>query len=63
MMTFYEWRVKHSISQSSVALTTGEPPYKVQLWDSGEPLPKTIYKIFEKRFGISPKQFTYKEDE
>ena len=61
-MTFYEWRVKNNISQGAVALTLGEPPYSIIKYDNGEELPKFLHKVFERRFGISPKQFKYNKD-
>ena len=53
---------KNNISQSMVALTLGEPPYTITAYDNGKEIPKFLHKLFERHFGISPKQFKYNKE-
>ena len=58
-MTFSEWRTANKISISRIALTIGEPETIVQRWCYGEKIPKTLHKLFERRFGLDCQRLNY----
>ena len=62
-MTFEEWRRKSGCSIRMIANTLSEPESVVLRWRNGEPIPKAVHKLFERYFGISPKQFEFEDQD